>query len=290
MPMIDLQQVTENLVWSVAEETLTPSAIYDAWAVALGLSPSATLYSLNSDDLAWPIDLGVTFWPGLTQLKAMWSSEAGIGLYSSTPTNTTKATFTIPGISRFFGLGSRPTLLITWHPTGSDLESYSCRINRTAAATILFSQYDNYTGNETQRYDVAVKITAGRIEIVGHCHDTATNVIATELTEPSTTTTVRQQVTLLAQAIGTIRRFVIEAKAPATYRLSGVAKFTDGAIATKLRISNHDTGAWISDITPDPATGAYQFDQLVDNACDLTIYRTGYRPLTHGPVSPVELP
>lgn len=289
MPAIDLQQVTENLVWSVAEETLTPSAAYNAWAVALGLNPSATLYALNSNDTGWLIDLGVAFWPTLTQVQAIWSSEAGIGLRRSTVNNTNSTSWQIPGVSRFYGVVSRPTLLITWHPTGANLKSYNCRINRTAAATILFSQYSDYIDNNAFRYDVAIKITAGRIEIIGHCGFTETKVIATELTEKDFETNVRQQVTLFTQTYGSIRRYVIEAKAPQIYRLAALATFTDGAIPTKLRISNHATGAWIADLTPDPATGAYQVDQADDKPCDLTIYRDGYRPLTHGPVIPLEV-
>jgi len=290
MPTIDLQQVYENLYWTVAEETLTPSEAYTEWAVDLGLSPTQTLYSLSADNSAWVIDLGIPFWTDSTQLKAMWSSEAGIGLYTTTPTNTTLRDWTIPEIYKFRGIASTPTLLISWHPNDTDLISYTAKANRTSAATILFSQYEKYNRDGTSHYDVAIKIMPGCIELVGRCVNKQTNIIATEITEPATTVTVRQQRTLLAQAIGTTRRLTLTLIEPAMYRLSSNAKFTDGAIPTKLRIWDHASGTWIADLTPDQATGAYLFNIIDNDAIDLTIYRTGYRPLTHGPVTPVKLP
>jgi hypothetical protein len=170
------------------------------------------------------------------------------------------------------------------------LKSFSCKINRTAEATILYSQYSQYDQTGVNRYTVAVRITQGFIEIIGQCIDTTTNIILTELTEPATTTTVRQQSTLLAQAAGTIKRLFLQAALPAIYRLSGNAKFIDGAIPTKLRVSDHDTGQFITDLVPNQQTGAYLLDQGANSSCDLTIYRDGYRPLTHGPVTPLLVP
>jgi len=62
------------------------------------------------------------------------------------------------------------------------------------------------------------------------------------------------------------------------YELAGVAKFTDGAIATGGFIHRSDTGAKVADIAPDAAGG---FSVLTQDAgpFDPMITRIGYTPL-----------
>jgi hypothetical protein len=70
------------------------------------------------------------------------------------------------------------------------------------------------------------------------------------------------------------------------YSLTGEAAFTDGRAATLARIWRHDTGAWVADVTPDPASGLFFVDSLPNTPLLVTIFKDGYRPLTHGPQSP----
>lgn len=65
------------------------------------------------------------------------------------------------------------------------------------------------------------------------------------------------------------------------------AKFTDGSIATKAAAFLSGTKALVGEATPDPITG--EFSIIVPNQdsanFDVAIYRDGYRPLIHGPIS-----
>lgn len=66
------------------------------------------------------------------------------------------------------------------------------------------------------------------------------------------------------------------------------AKFVDGKIATLARVHNHATGEWIADLTPDATSGRCPLNTTVKHV-DITIFKSGYRPLTHGPIELVPL-
>lgn len=69
---------------------------------------------------------------------------------------------------------------------------------------------------------------------------------------------------------------------------SGVpAAFSDGAIATKAVAFARSAGVVIGEAVPDPTTGAFSMlvPDLISDGIDVMIYRDGYRPLIHGPIS-----
>lgn len=71
--------------------------------------------------------------------------------------------------------------------------------------------------------------------------------------------------------------------------LSGIAKFTDGSIATKAAAFLSGTKVLAGEATPDLITGEFSIivpNQLSANF-DVAIYRDGYRPLIHGPIAAV---
>lgn len=68
--------------------------------------------------------------------------------------------------------------------------------------------------------------------------------------------------------------------------LRGTAKFTDDAIATLARAWRRDTGAFVGDATPSGPDGAFTISS-VNSDCDVAIFRSGYRPLMHGPIAPI---
>lgn len=70
-----------------------------------------------------------------------------------------------------------------------------------------------------------------------------------------------------------------------TYTLTGVAKFTDGAVATMAKVWDREAGIEIATITPNPATGEFSVETDAGEF-DIGIYKEGYRPLFHGPVTP----
>lgn len=77
--------------------------------------------------------------------------------------------------------------------------------------------------------------------------------------------------------------------APTVPNWEGVAKFSDDAIAEKIHITNATTGRWIATATPDQASGTFTVPQVAPQPVFVTIFRAGYRPLTHGPIEPILL-
>ncbi len=71
-----------------------------------------------------------------------------------------------------------------------------------------------------------------------------------------------------------------------TLALSGIAKFTDGAVASLARVWRRDDGSRVADLVPDGETAVFAIQDLERTGYDVTIFRDGYRPLTHGPVRP----
>lgn len=72
------------------------------------------------------------------------------------------------------------------------------------------------------------------------------------------------------------------------YKVQGIAAFTDGAIAETIRAWKTEDGSLVGSATPDPATGAFDISVPDELQVDITIFRSGYRPLTHGPVMSVQ--
>jgi hypothetical protein len=150
MPSIQLQQWDDPLVYTSTAVTTLPLDVYTGWATALGVSPTATLQALDNDDRGYPVTLAASPWPNSTATTALVSSEAGLGLYRVAPTNQTSTAWTLSGVSRFYGLGSRPTLLLTYHPA-FNLKSVGGRIQRAGTTTILYLEHQAYN-NTTYNY------------------------------------------------------------------------------------------------------------------------------------------
>lgn len=196
--------------YEASATTTTPADAYAAWAAELGVSATATLQELNEDDRGYAIDLASAFFSG-GSTKAMFSSESAVGFYNTTPANTGNTAYGIANISRMYGLGTRPTLLLSFHPQ-DDLKSFGVKLQRANGATILFAQHSTYNNESTYRYNVAIRINASRnLELVGQAVDQPVNLYLTELAE-STTHTVLQQTLALAQVAGSIVRLRVDAQ------------------------------------------------------------------------------
>lgn len=75
--------------------------------------------------------------------------------------------------------------------------------------------------------------------------------------------------------------------APTVPNWEGLAVFSDGSIARTVHITSAATGQLLATATPDQATGAFSVAQVGLGRFVVTIYRDGYRPLTHGPIEPI---
>lgn len=286
MAFINLTEIRQEIAFSTEASELSPSDAYSAWATALGIDPAATLASWNDNDTAWFFDTAAPFFLGSTITRAFFSTEAGIGLFNDAPLSAAISSWTSSWSHRFYGSIRSPLLVLTWHSTSSNLKSYNTKLNKSGDVTIIFASYSTYNDTGTNRYDVAIRISPQKIELVGASITGTISIRLWELQENNASRTPVQTVSLVTQLAGTTSRVLITAAYPTVYSLSGHAKFSNGAIATLMRVWRRDTGAWVLDTIPDPVSGAYQCQDVLNTPYDLTIFRDGYRPLTHGPIMP----
>lgn len=289
MPEIMLTQVEIQVSWTVTGETQTPLEAYTAWAMELGVSPTATLYNYAADDSSWSVDLAASPFLDSQVLQAFFSSEAGMGFYRQPRPAHANTGYSVSHVGRFYGSTYRPLLLLTWHPTNGDLKSYGTRFQRAGQDMIVYVQHSHYGSTSSYRYDAALRIRPGRIILVGECLSSVTPVYLTELTELAASDSIKQYALLESQAAGTRRRYDISIALPRYFALAGMAKFSDGQVATLVRAWRRDTGAWVRDVVPDPSSGVFVLNNVKQVLHDVTIYRDGYRPQTHGPVMPYEV-
>ena len=205
MATLSLAGGTLTLTYATESWETSPEASYSAWAAALGVSDTDTLAGpLADDDNAWPIELAAPFFDG-GATTAMFSSEAGLGLYRSAPGNTGAAAYAITGVTRMFGLVSRPTLLLTFHPSGADLQSFGFKLQRSGSTTIIYSAYSDYGDTGAYRYQTAIKITPAGLEMVGHSTDVAADWRLLELIESNGHSVISNTVAVTLDAGSTAR-------------------------------------------------------------------------------------
>lgn len=284
-----LKQVDIAVDWTISAETRTPLEVYAGWANELGVSPTATLYSFAGDDSVWEYDLAASPFLDSSVIKAFFSSEAGMGFYRQRPSELVFTSYSLSNVSRFYGNANRPLLVLTWHPMGGDLKSYGTRFQRAGNETLAYVQHSHYGNTSTYRYDAALRIKPGSITLVGEAFNTLTPVMLFELTELLPSQQVQQYAVLETQAVNTRRRYQIHLAPPQVFILSGYARFSDGAVAELARAWRRDTGELVASLVPDPVTGAFTLTGIKNHPHDVTIFRAGYRPLTHGPIQPFEV-
>lgn len=144
-------------------DSAAPAQRYSAWALALGVSDSTTLQPLDGDDAPFVVTLGASpFAAGST--TAMFSTEGGFAPYMKTPTTTSAALYTLTGVDRMYGFGSRSEALVTFHP-GADCQSTGVLFQRAGAVSIFKGRIKRL-GQEINRLDFALRVDASGWELV----------------------------------------------------------------------------------------------------------------------------
>ncbi len=165
----------------------SPAAAYSAWCAAAGISDTSTLQAIDEDDEAYSFTLAAPFFVD-TPGRAFVSTEGGVGFYTGVPGDTTLSNYTgesIPNINRFIGSRSKPLFALTYHPYDSDLRSVNGKIAQSANATFIFVRHEQYNDDTLNKYDVAIRIAAQSIEMIGANFDTDTKILLTEWPEYS---------------------------------------------------------------------------------------------------------
>ncbi|MGJ7557069.1 hypothetical protein ACSFBI_24020 [Variovorax sp. RB3P1] len=148
MATVDLGNLV-SVDYSAAAGATAPAAAYAAWAAELGVSPTASLYALDSDDSSWPVNFAASPMGNSPVLVGMVSSEGGVGFYKKTPLATTTTNITaIPGVSRMNLLQDRPDVLFTFHPQ-VDVKSVGVKLQRSGTTTIIGGRVQQYQSTTT---------------------------------------------------------------------------------------------------------------------------------------------
>lgn len=131
----------------------TPGAIYATWAAELGVSETSSLYALDADDTAFPIDFGESPIPD-GSVSGFFSSEGAIGWYKAAPTSGSQNS-TLANVSRMFQLTPTAPVLLTFHPQ-ADCRSEGIKLQRSGSVTILTGRIRQYA-SQTYALDFAAR-------------------------------------------------------------------------------------------------------------------------------------
>ena len=191
MALLDLQGVPWRVTVTDEVTEDEPAEVYAAWAAELGVSASETLVACDGDDLATPFTLDSPLLLG-TDSTAFVSSEGGIGLYQAAPGNTTSTAYDLiaQGISRMYGLGTRPNLLLSCHYQ-SNLKLQNGKLQKRYGVTIFYAELV-LSGGSIVRLRVALRLEPGLIRIATQTIAYAFPWILTEL-DPATDAVVQSE-------------------------------------------------------------------------------------------------
>lgn len=71
---------------------------------------------------------------------------------------------------------------------------------------------------------------------------------------------------------------------PVLFAGSGIAKFTDGTVADTIKVWDADSGELVHEAAPTAGTGEFSLS-LPTQSVQIAIFKGGYRPLMHGPIT-----
>lgn len=200
----------------------TPFQTYEAWASELGVSSTDVRPSFLGEDenltndYAFPFPLASPFFDN-GGTYASYSTEAALGLYQSTPSNTSSTNYVIPNIERTFGLGTRPNLLLSYHPgvtVASTPLDYGLRYQSAGDVAIIYAIHATLSGQPDFYYYAAIRIGPGQIDFIGQASGNPVKIYLTEMVEVQLDE-VRQQVLLFEQAPNTTIHLSLATVVPA---------------------------------------------------------------------------
>ena len=200
MALFDLQGVPWRVTHAAEAVYTDPAQEYGQWAAELGVSATESLVEINGNDLATAFDLDYPAFPG-SVADAFIATEGGIGFYQAVPGNKTSTAYSLSaqGISRLYGFGTRPNLLLSFH-NQADLKIQNGKLQRRYGVTILYAELAYYTQSTVRLY-VALRLEPGQIIIHSRSGSSyATPWILTEL--DTATSAVVQSEQILYQGNG----------------------------------------------------------------------------------------
>lgn len=163
-----LSQVTNSVNWVAATPPSSASAAYAAWLTEMGVADAAA--GFDADDSLIMFN-SVPYMEGATT-RMFWSSEGGLGLFYNTPANEAQTSLVLNPNLRNYSTTTPPDLLLYCvDTTPGDRQTVESRRAIAGATLVIFAAVKQLSST-SGRLDVALRVTAGRIDVV------ATNVTA----------------------------------------------------------------------------------------------------------------
>lgn len=177
-----------------------------------------TLYAIDDDDAAFLFELSSS---AIGSQDSFYSSEGGVGFYTTDPAETGDTAYTIGNTSRMYGLISRPALLLTYHPNGADLKSFQGKVQEADGVTVIYCKHSTYNDEEANRVTVAIKIDGADVEVVGYVQDVTTPLYITALDEGAETDTEEGQLLIQSFVAGSRFNFTAQLDVVASENIDG---------------------------------------------------------------------
>lgn len=114
----------------------TPKQRYDAWCAELGVSNSNTLFSLDGDDVGFPVTFAV---PPIVDGVAggVFSSEGALGFRKINTPALPRTTSNFPNVGSIYQLTPYADVLLTFHPSNTDCYSQNVLFQTKGDVSII---------------------------------------------------------------------------------------------------------------------------------------------------------
>ena len=286
MPSMHLTQ--SNLDLSSVDEIIAdyPDNAYYAWCQALGANYSTNLLNAVGLNRTWLFDLQAAILPGFTSLKSYLGSEGNVGVFLQDRANTTHTDVALPLVEHCRIPTYPPHLILSAAVESIRWKVLSGKMQKAGNVTMLAMIFVDQPTEGDYGFEMAVRLSPGQIIVVGQSETVAAHLIATQQTEGTTGIVSASSIDLVSWGDTMPHQTTITIAAPAVPKITGVAKFTDGAVATQVRVWKVSDGSLLATPAITPVSGVFTADMPNTDPVMVTITKTGYRPLTHGPIIP----
>lgn len=159
----------DNLLISKANVLInhSPSGVsayekYEEFCTSLEMNPDDGVSFSSGDDVIYTIDSGV-FQNFKIPMNSYitYSSEGGLSIYNVKPSSTSRASVSIPNVSRMHTTSSKPIILFTFHAP-SDLRNFDTKINKNGNGCVIYAGH-RYYNSTSYRYYLAIRIRPNEI-------------------------------------------------------------------------------------------------------------------------------
>jgi hypothetical protein len=286
MPSMHLNQ--SNLELSTSDQIISdyPGSVYYDWCVALGVAPETTLLNVSGSGNAWLFNLQAAILPGFSSIKSYIGSEGNVGLYLQDRANTNNHSTALPLVELARVPTYPPHLIISGMEEECPWKLNVSKLQKSGNVTVLYLAFLDAATESDYSFEMALRFSPGQILVAGESDSATPHLIVTQHTEGTTNIVDASSIDCISWGDNMPHLTTITIAAPAAPKITGTAKFTNGAVADVVRVWKASDGTLLASPAITPVSGAFTADMPDTSPVLVTITKTGYRPLTHGPITP----